>query len=96
MTDSIRDHPGMGIDLDNHPGLARLDERERLLVRTAVRNDSLFREYVLADILDRKLLCTSHHERIRRLERIRRVIVLGLSSIGAVGAAVAAWFGLGK
>ena len=82
--------PDLGIDLDNHPGLARLDERERLLVRTAVRDDQLFREWVLADILDRRIMCTSHHDRIRKLERIRRLLVIGLSTIGAV----AAWLGL--
>ena len=81
--------PDLGIDLDNHPGLARLDERERLLVRTAVCDDRLFREWVLADILDRRSMCSSHHERIRKLERIRRLLVIGLSTIGAV----AAWLG---
>ena len=86
--------PDLGIDLDNHPGLARLDERERLLVRTAVRDDRLFREWVLADILDRRSMCSSHHDRIRKLERIRRLVLAGISAVVAVGGAVAAWLGL--
>lgn len=86
----------LGINLDNHPGLAGLDERERLLVRTAVANESLFRQYVLCDILDRKTLCAAHGRRIDRLERVRRLIVLGLTAVGATGAAVGAWLGLGK
>lgn len=86
----------LGIDLENHPGLSGLDERERLLVRTAVNNERLFREWVLADILDRRTLCAAHGQRIHRLERLRRLIVLGLTAVGATGAAVGAWMGWGK
>lgn len=86
----------IGIDLDNHPGLAALDERERLLVRTAAKDPQLFREYMLCDILDRRTLCAAHGQRIHRLERLRRLIVLGLTAVGATGAAVGGWLGWGK